>query len=211
MRYRKSEVSVDQILRAAMRVLSRQGYARSSLMDIAREAGMSKGALHYHFPTKDALIGAVLARACDAVRRRTVEAWERGAGDPLQALRASLRELWEARAHMSDEGRVVADLLAQSLHDEKLRPKLADYYRLAARQVEEHLEQQAAAHGLAPRIPADVIARILIGLLDGLAMQRIVDEEALAPEAIFEAVELMALGLLEFRDVPAAAPRKEPG
>ncbi len=203
MRYRKSEVSVEQILGAAMRVLARQGYAHSSLMDIAREAGMSKGALHYHFPSKDSLMGAVLARACDAVRHRTVEAWNRRADDPLQALRASLRELWEARAHMSDEGRVVADLLAQSLHDEKLRPKLADYYRLAARQVEEHIEQQAAAHGLAPRIPAGLLARILIGLLDGLAMQRLVDEEALDPEALFEAIEAMALGLLEFRDTSA--------
>ncbi|MFW6031642.1 MAG: TetR family transcriptional regulator, partial [Myxococcota bacterium] len=46
MRYKKSEISSAQIVQAAIRVLARQGYARTSLMDIAREAGMSKGAVH---------------------------------------------------------------------------------------------------------------------------------------------------------------------
>ena len=43
------------------------------------------------------------------------------------------------RAELSDEAKVVADLLAQSLHDHSLRPPLADYYRFAGAQVEEHL------------------------------------------------------------------------
>ena len=47
MRYKKSEISVSHIVEAAMRVLARQGYAHSSLMDIANEVGMSKGAVHY--------------------------------------------------------------------------------------------------------------------------------------------------------------------
>ena len=41
MRYKKSEISVAHIVEAAMRVLARQGYARTSLMDIAKEVGMS--------------------------------------------------------------------------------------------------------------------------------------------------------------------------
>ena len=52
MAYAKSAVSSQQIIDAAIRVLARQGYARTSLLDIAKEADMSKGALHYHYPTK---------------------------------------------------------------------------------------------------------------------------------------------------------------
>ncbi len=204
MRYRKSEASIAQILSAAVRVLARQGYARTSLMDIAREAGMSKGAVHYHFPSKDDLMGAVLTHACDAVRERTVAAWSGERAEALEALRASVRELWTARTRMSDEARVVADLLAQSLHDEKLRPRLADYYRLAAAQVEEHLTEQSAQLGLRPRIAPALLARIVIGLLDGLAMQQIVDGRALSEEEVLEAIELMALGLFDF------APQEEP-
>ncbi len=209
MRYRKSEASIAQILSAAVRVLARQGYARTSLMDIAREAGMSKGAVHYHFPSKDDLMGAVLTYACDAVRERTVAAWGGERPDALEALRASVRELWAARTRMSDEARVVADLLAQSLHDEKLRPKLADYYRLAAAQVEEHLREQAEKLGLQPRISPALLARIVIGLLDGLAMQQIVDGRALSEDEVLEAVELMALGLFDFAPQQKPAPDGE--
>ena len=103
-----------------MRVLARQGYARTSLMDIASEVGMSKGAVHYHFPTKEALMTKVLQTACERVADRTRDAWTQS-GNPSEALSSALRELWRARAELSDEAKVVADLLAQSLHEESLR------------------------------------------------------------------------------------------
>jgi AcrR family transcriptional regulator len=151
MRYKKSEISVAHIVEAAMRVLARQGYAHSSLMDIANEVGMSKGAVHYHFPTKEALIGQVLETACDAVADRTRKVWTEGQ-NPLEAMRSALHELWRVRAELSNEAKVVADLLAQSLHDDKLRGPLASYYRFASSQVEEHLRVNAEALGLRPKI-----------------------------------------------------------
>jgi AcrR family transcriptional regulator len=199
MPYKKSEISSGQIVQAAIRVLARQGYARTSLMDIAREAGMSKGAVHYHFPTKEALIAVVLTTACEAVQRRTLAAWSEG-GSPFESLRSSLEELWAARAERTDEALVVADLLAQSLYDEKLRPQLADFYELAARQVHEHLSQHLLAVGLRPRIPFEILPRILLGLLDGLVMQHFVAPDVLSPEDVVQAIETMAVSLFEAAD-----------
>ena len=88
MPYKKSAISSAQIVQAAMRVMARQGYARTSLMDIAKEAGMSKGAVHYHFPSKEALVSKVLETACDAVAQRTIEVWGAG-GDPFASLQKS--------------------------------------------------------------------------------------------------------------------------
>jgi AcrR family transcriptional regulator len=197
MRYKKSEISSAQIVQAAIRVLARQGYARTSLMDIAREAGMSKGAVHYHFPSKESLISVVLQTACDAVQRRTIEAWGTG-GNPFESLRSSLQELWRARAERSDEALVVADLLAQSLYDENLRPELAEYYRFAASQIHEHLMQQMVSVGLKPKIPAELVPRMLLGLLDGLVMQHFVEPDVLDPEDVVRAVETLAGSLFEF-------------
>ncbi|QQR88554.1 MAG: TetR/AcrR family transcriptional regulator [Myxococcales bacterium] len=149
---RKSEQSITHIVEAATHVIARQGYAHTSLLDIAKEAGMSKGAVHYHFPTKEALISEVLEHACTVVQKRTQEAWDQG-GDALESVRAALHELWHVRAGRSDEAAVVADLLAQSLHDPSLRPKLAGYYRLAASQVTEHLAPHIKALGLKPKVP----------------------------------------------------------
>ena len=140
MGYKKSKISIASIVDAAVRVIARQGYAHTSLMDIASEVGMSKGAVHYHFPTKEALMAQVLQTACDEVATRTRGAWTQS-DNPVEALRSSLRELWRVRAQLSDEAKVVADLLAQSLHDHTLRPPLAEYYRFASAQVEEHLNE----------------------------------------------------------------------
>jgi AcrR family transcriptional regulator len=195
--YPKSEKSAAQIVAAATRVLARQGYARTSLLDIAREAGMSKGALHYHFPTKESLVAKVLESALDTVARRTISAWERASGDPREALRSAVRELWEVRRSRTDEVAVIADLLAQSLYDPQLRPQLAAYYRTAARQVNERLLPFLARAGLRPNIAPELLPRILVGLLDGLVMQHFVDEDAIPSEELLRAVERMAGGLFE--------------
>ena len=195
-RYKKSEISAAQIVQAATRVLARQGYARTSLMDIAKEAGMSKGAVHYHFPTKEALIQEVLAHATNVVQERTLAAWAEDA-TPFVGLRRSLETLWEVRASRSDEALVVADLLAQSLYDDALRPQLAAFYATAAHQMRDHLAPQLEVAGIQPKIPMEVLPRIVIGLLDGLVMQAFADPDVLEPEDVVAAIETLALGLFE--------------
>ena len=157
---------------------------------------MSKGAVHYHFPTKEALMTVVLKNACNAVANRTREAWTEGA-IPFDSLRSSLLELWRVRAELSDEAAVVADLLAQSLHDQKLREPLAEYYRFAAAQVRQHLEDNLAKVGLEPKLPLETIARTLHAFLDGFLLQHIVDPEAIREDEVIAALEMLAASLFD--------------
>lgn len=196
MGYKKSQISIGHIVEAAMRVLARQGYARTSLMDIANEVGMSKGAVHYHFPTKEALMAKVLQTACDAVAERTRGVWK-ASDNPGAALTESLRELWRSRAELSDEAKVVADLLAQSLHDPALRAPLAEYYRFASSQVETHLMDNLGALGLRSKLDPTKVPRLLHALLDGLLMQKIVDPDAISERDVLEALGTMTQALFE--------------
>ncbi len=192
--YAKSAISSQQIIDAAIRVLARQGYARTSLLEIAKEAGMSKGALHYHYPTKEALIHAVLETACNVVQARTLQAWS-PSDNPFEALRKSLEELWATRVERTNEALVVADLLALSLYDESLRPKLAEFYELGAKQIRDYLEENLIAVGLEPRIPLDILPRIVIGLLDGLVMQAFADPDAFSADEVVDAVQAIAVSI----------------
>lgn len=194
MAYAKSAISSQQIIDAAIRVLAREGYARTSLLEIAKEAGMSKGALHYHYPTKEALIHAVLEEACNVVQARTLEAWS-PSDNPFEALRRSLQELWAARAERTDEALVVADLLALSLYDPSLRPKLAEFYELGAAQIREYLERNLISLGLESRVSMDILPRVVIGMLDGLVMQAFVDPDALSPDVVVDAIQTIALSI----------------
>ncbi len=197
MGYKKSQVSVASIVDAAMRVIARQGYAHTSLMDIASEVGMSKGAVHYHFPTKEALMSKVLETACDAVAERTREAWTAKEGNPVEQLRGALRELWRVRSELSNEAKVVADLLAQSLHDQSLREPLAEYYRFASSQVNEHLALHLQSLGLKPKVDMAMVPRLLHAMLDGLLMQKIVDSAAIQEEFVLQTLETLAFALFE--------------
>jgi AcrR family transcriptional regulator len=52
----------ERILEAAERVVGDVGAARMTLEGVAQAAGVSKGGLLYHFPTKEALLGALAKR-----------------------------------------------------------------------------------------------------------------------------------------------------
>lgn len=58
----RSKATVDALLAATARVLVREGYDRASTNKIADAAGVSIGSLYQYFPTKEALVAAVIER-----------------------------------------------------------------------------------------------------------------------------------------------------
>ena len=67
----------QRILRALRTMLARGGTSSVTLEAVAAEAGVSKGGLLYHFPTKAAMYEGLLADVRDAVARETAAAVER--------------------------------------------------------------------------------------------------------------------------------------
>lgn len=55
-----SEERISQIIEASLAVFAREGFAQARMDDIAKEAGLSKGALYLYFKSKDAIIAAIL-------------------------------------------------------------------------------------------------------------------------------------------------------
>lgn len=62
-----------RLIEAAIESLARDGYAGSSLSSITRTAAVSRGAQSHHFPTKEALLYAVVDHIGAAVRNRLRE------------------------------------------------------------------------------------------------------------------------------------------
>lgn len=56
----EANARVDQIAEAALRLFARYGYKRSSMDDIAKEAGLAKATLYLHFKGKDDVFRAML-------------------------------------------------------------------------------------------------------------------------------------------------------
>jgi AcrR family transcriptional regulator len=194
--YKKSETSRRQVLDAAIRQLAESGYAHTSVSDIAAAAGMSKGAVHYHFESKDDLIAQVLARCGEVMRERVREVWE-APGEPQEKIRRALREMSRSRKPGSAELRVLADLMAQGIYDPKLRELLSALFEANRDEIIQHLERDFEALGLRPKVPLRVIPRLVLGILDGLALHEFFDPPSAEDEAaVHAALETIALSLI---------------
>ncbi|WP_019585543.1 TetR/AcrR family transcriptional regulator [Deinococcus apachensis] len=75
-RTRNPELTRSTLLEAAGRVLQTQG-ASLSLDAVAREAGVSKGGLLHHYPSREALLSALALALVDRFRKRVAEAHAR--------------------------------------------------------------------------------------------------------------------------------------
>lgn len=75
----KAETTLDRICQAAIRTVTRDGLLAMTLDNVAKEAGISKGGVMYHFPTKEQLIAATLTYYGEQAERMMLE---RVANDP---------------------------------------------------------------------------------------------------------------------------------
>jgi AcrR family transcriptional regulator len=97
-------VTVDALLAATARVLVKEGYDRASTNKIADAAGVSIGSLYQYFPTKEALVAAVIRRHM---------------GEMMDVLRSSLVRV--AAMPLADAAR---ELVRVFIEAHRIEPKL---------------------------------------------------------------------------------------
>lgn len=87
----RGQATRGQLLAVATRLFAERGYEDASIEQVLAESGLSRGALYYHFPSKEALFLAVLeAVEADVLERVQAAALEAaGSGDALAAFRAA--------------------------------------------------------------------------------------------------------------------------
>lgn len=79
-----------RILEVAFRLFHEQGYHATSVSTILREAGVNSGSLYHFFPSKEALLIAVLEWALDALRPQVMNPAEAATDDPIERVFALL-------------------------------------------------------------------------------------------------------------------------
>jgi len=122
----------ERILEAAERVVGEVGAARMTLDGVAHAAGVSKGGLLYHFPSKESLLGALAKRYVEGMVD-CVEQAKTGAGETdgrdLKAYIVGVLEQ-QPRAKIVSMG---AALFAAAANDltllEGIRERIVEYMR----------------------------------------------------------------------------------
>src|SRR5712692_3347542 len=91
----RSKATQRAIIAAARQLFAERGFEATSLEELARHAGVSKGALYHHFPDKS----EVLAAAYEDLERELstrIAAVASGYNDPIDALKAGCQTFLEA-------------------------------------------------------------------------------------------------------------------
>ena len=82
----------NRILDTAVEVLNRQGVAQTSLNDIAREAGVTRGAIYWHFANKVAMFDAMIERLLCPLLFNSADRDALLEADPLGFIRSAADE-----------------------------------------------------------------------------------------------------------------------
>ncbi len=162
----------ELILDTAMTLFAEAGYRGTSVRDIAARAGISHPGLLYHFPTKEALLMAVLTRR-DALGARDFPI----EGRPGRVVLASL--VGTARFNATDRGIVelYATLSAEATAaDHPAREYFQTRYAALLAFVRDALADVANDGGLADGVDPSIGAQQIVALMDGLQVQWLLDD-----------------------------------
>ncbi len=88
--------TAQRILDSAKELFSARGFSEVSVDDVARDAGVTRGAVYHHYRNKVALFADVVARLQADVARAVVAAAENADPQPLEQLRAGSHAFLDA-------------------------------------------------------------------------------------------------------------------
>jgi AcrR family transcriptional regulator len=187
----RSRDTVDAILAATARVLVKEGYDRASTNKIALAAGVSIGSLYQYFPSKEALVAALIDRhnlemlaICESQMAALANE------DPGRATRSMVRALLRAYAV---EPRLHKVLIEQVPRTGELN-RICEFDAQIAALIRSYLE--AHRDKLLPR-DLDLAVFVVISAVQAVTQRAVLERpEALSGEALVEEIALLTLRYL---------------
>jgi AcrR family transcriptional regulator len=171
----------QRIVEAMRRSVARRGTAGSTFDHVSREAGVSRGLLHYYFGTKEQLLVEAARRDCE-LRMELLEHQLAGAQTADDFIDLMAQNLQETVHDDPDFVTLVFELFMLSRRNEDIA---AEYGRLMRRMRGQVAAMLAAAQGegiLRLHAEPEAVAEVLFSLGDGLALRMLAE-----PERDFEA------------------------
>jgi AcrR family transcriptional regulator len=169
-RHASSEARRAQILVAALRCFSENGYHEATMDDVAREAGLSKGSLYWHFKSK----AEVFAGLSDAYALELVQAWDGLAASHEGGVIDLMGRIGEVSIETLAAHGELLRAWAEFIVHREVQESFADIYRESRRRLAGWIQQGIGAGELRPADP-ESLAASLTALIEGLLIQTLVD------------------------------------
>jgi AcrR family transcriptional regulator len=183
-----------QILHAALACFSNKGYHQTSMDDIVAESGLSKGALYWHFKSKQELFVSLIEWYMSAFGEEASHAWT----DDMSAtdkIRAMMMFFVDSSEQLIPFFKITIDFWAQTSEDEQLRAifdEMLDNFQQQLRTIIE----EGITNGEFRPVDTSQLALALIAALDALALYRTLLGDKIDVQSSVEALlEVVIAGL----------------
>lgn len=186
----------EELLNAALHVFAQRGYREAGVDEIAAEAGYSKGALYWYFPSKEELLQALLAERVDKPMAELVAMLESAPPERDMSVEATLQfasQLSEQREAVLLEN----EYWSLAIRDPALRARYIERQAELRSALAAALEARARHLGTpAPPMAAEDVARILMIIIGGLSVGELIEPGSVSPQLLGEAFAVIYAGLV---------------
>lgn len=197
----------QQILDAAARVITERGLAETRISDIAEQAGVSPGLILYYFDSKDRLLAEALTFANDQFYLRTSREIRRipSATDQLRRLIDLSVPGYLAEYGRLDEWALWIEVWVRALRDDDMAKDREVLDQRWRSQIAEIVRGGQSSGEFTATEDADEISLRIATLIDGLAIQVILNDSEVTAERMHRTCMEVAAQLLGFALEPAKA------
>jgi AcrR family transcriptional regulator len=168
----------EELLEAAAQVFAERGFQAASVDEIAARAGFSKGAVYWHFDGKDDLFFALLEERLDGPVREAVASFESAPAEVDMAPQADSVLTWLVE-QQRDLVLLQAEYCLLAVRDPRLRARYAKRQAELRRAYARAIEARYEHRGDPVPAAAEEIATALISAMHGLALEKLVDPDAI--------------------------------
>ncbi|MHB8658285.1 MAG: TetR/AcrR family transcriptional regulator [Solirubrobacteraceae bacterium] len=161
----------------AMRVsIATRGIAGSTFDQVAREAGVSRGLLHYYFGSKERLLIEVVRRECDVRKQRLTEAVAHAdsADEVLGGLVGTFGDFLGQGPAISV---MFFEMISLGQRNAEIAVELAELGRNTRANLAEALRVKSESGVLELRADPDAVATFLFALADGITARKLSEPE----------------------------------
>ncbi|OIK25450.1 TetR/AcrR family transcriptional regulator [Streptomyces malaysiense] len=178
----RREAKRAQIVAAARRCFSRDGFHQTSMPDIAAEAGLSQGAAYRYFAGKDEIILAIAGDAFRLIFAPVQRLASEADAPSVAELTATALDALTADTVIDAAGndvpvdellRCAVQTWSEMLRNETVRSAAVEGFDGVRRSIAEAIERGQAAGAVPPSVHPDHGARVVMGLLHGFLLQRV--------------------------------------
>jgi AcrR family transcriptional regulator len=166
----------SRIVEAMRSSVARRGISGSTFEHVAREAGVSRGLLHYYFGTKEALLVEVVRR--DAEHRVTrLDEPLANASSADEILRVLVSNLEDSIQNDPGFWVLLFELFTAGRRNPEIQREVGELFKRTRDHVADVFRAKEGEGVLKLRADADAVVGFLFALADGIALQMLSDPE----------------------------------